>query len=88
MEKVLMFETSNSLRYWYKYIINYLRENKRIFKAYLYSREIWINGNRIMFKTHIDNTFKIGRRETLYYHNIEKRLSENFQVTLRSILNG
>lgn len=41
-----------------------------------------------MFKTHIDNTFKIGRRETLYYHNMEKRLSENFQVTLRSILNG
>lgn len=29
MEKVLMFETSNSLMYWYKYIINYLRENKK-----------------------------------------------------------
>ena len=90
MEKVLIFESSKARNYWFQYIINYLRSKGFICKVYLYASEIWINGNRLMFKaaSEINNIFMAGRRDTLYYKNIENKLEENFKETLGEILNG
>lgn len=90
MEKVLIFENSKTRNYWFKYIVSYLRNNGFICKVYLYASEIWINGNRIIFKTmkEINNIFMAGRRDTLYYKNIENKLEENFKEILGEILNN
>ena len=51
MEKVLVFETSNAREYWLKYIVRKLANKNVLFKAYFGVKEIWLNGNRIMFRT-------------------------------------
>lgn len=90
MEKILVFGTENSRNYWFKYIVKELKNKWILFKVYFNSKEIWINGNRIMFITLKENTnsFKAGRddRFTRYYHFMEKRLENNFKETLEEIL--
>lgn len=88
MEKILVFEDNNSRNYWFKYIIKELKNKWILFKVYFSSKEIWINGNRIMFITLREKTKEVGRddRFTRYYHFMEERLEYNFKETLEEIL--
>lgn len=90
MEKILVFENNNSRNYWFKYIVKELKNKWVLFKVYFSSKEIWINGNRIMFITLKENTnsFKAGGHDrfTRYYHFMEDRLENNFKETLEEIL--
>ena len=92
MEKILIFETSNTRDYWFKYIIRKLKDvsNEKciLFKIYFFSKEIWINGNRIMFITLREKIDKVGMadRFTRYYYFMEHRLEKNFKETLKEIL--
>lgn len=89
MEKVLVFENNRSKEYWFRQILKLLSSQDVIFKAYLYSYEIWFNGNRILFKSEaeINRLFTIGRHNTKYYNDMENRLENNFIVTLKEIFN-
>lgn len=91
MEKVLVFMTNNSRDYWFKYVINRLKKGLDgrgiYFKTYLSSKEIWFNGNRIMFVTtiEIDEKFKAGRHDALFIFNMENKLEMKFEETLKEI---
>lgn len=88
MEKVLVFETSNAREYWLKYIVRKLANKNVLFKAYFGVKEIWLNGNRIMFRTlkEMTSPFMAARDNTLFYGNMEYRLENYFKETLKEIL--
>lgn len=88
MEKILVFKTKNSRDYWFKYIIKELKNKCVLFKVYFFSKEIWLNGDRIMFITLKEDTlsFEVGRHNSCYYYDMENGLENNFKRTLKEIL--
>lgn len=90
MEKILMFKTLNSCRYWFKYVINYLKMNGFIFKTLLYSQQIWINENILIFKPEyeVDERFKVGRCYAKYYIDMDSRFEKDFIGNLGEIIYG
>lgn len=87
MEKVLIFENNRSKEYWFRLILKFLSNQGAFLKVYLYSYEIWFNGNRILFKSEyaINSEFTRGRHNTKYYNDMENRLENNFIETLKEI---
>lgn len=71
MEKILVFENNNSRNYWFKYIIKELKNKWVLLKVYFSSKEIWLNGDRIMFITLKEDTlsFEVGRHNACYYYD-------------------
>lgn len=90
MEKILIFKDMNCCNYWFRYVIKYLKLNEILCKVYLYSREIWINGDRILFKSkyEADEKFKIGRHNSQYYYDMEEKFEKNFIGNLGEIIYG
>lgn len=88
MEKILVFKTKNSRDYWFKYIIKELKNKCVLFKVYFFSKEIWLNGDRIMFRTlkEMTSLFMAARDNTLFYRNMEYRLENYFKETMEDIL--
>ena len=90
MEKILIFEISESRDYWFKYVVKELEDKCFLGKVYYHAKEIWFNGNRIMFKTlrEITDSFMAGRNDkfTIIYTNMEYRLEKNFKETVEEIL--
>lgn len=90
MEKILIFETSNARDYWLKYIVSLLKKTSLFFKIKNLEKEIWLENERIIFKTYyeINEKFKAGRRNQfiIYYKNMEYRLEKNLKETLKEIL--
>lgn len=88
MEKVLVFKNINSLKYWFKYVVNYLKINDIDAKADLNRKEIHISEDVLLFKTEneIDERFRAGRHNTGYYTNLEKRFEKDFTRTLGVII--
>lgn len=88
MEKILVFENSQVRNYWFKYIVKELKNKNFLFKVYFFSKEIWFNGDRIMFITLKEDTlsFESGRHNACYYYYIENGLENNFKRTLKEIL--
>lgn len=87
MEKVLIFENNRSKEYWFRRILKIFSNQDVFLKVYLYSYEIWFNGNRILFRSEYEtNTrFTRGRHNTKYYNDMENRLENNFIETLKEI---
>ena len=88
MEKILIFQNNRIKEYWFRYILYKLSNgNNLFFKAYLYKHEIWINGNRILFKSEyeVNTLFRKGRHNTKYYNDMENKLENNFKETLKEI---
>lgn len=88
MEKVLVFKNINSLKYWFKYVVNYFKINDIDAKVDLNRKEIQINEDVLLFKTEneIDERFRAGRHNTGYYTNLEKRFEKDFIRTLGVII--
>lgn len=89
MEKVVAFKNSGTRNFWFRYIVKKIGNRNILFKAYLSRKEIWINGNRIMFRTleEIDNPlFMRARDNAVFYNNMEHRLEYDFEETIEEIL--
>lgn len=92
MEKILIFENNDSKNYWFKYIVRKLSNDLNgryiLYKVYYHSKEIWSNGNRIIFLTLKQNIEDKGRSDkfTRYYYFMENKLENNFKETLEEIL--
>lgn len=86
MEKILIFEISKSRDYWFKYVVKELEDKCFLGKVYYHAKEIWFNGNRIMFKTLREITDQNGYDKfTIIYTNMEYRLEKNFKETMEEI---
>lgn len=87
MEKILIFEISESRDYWFKHVVKELKDKCFLGKVYYHTKEIWFNGNRIIFKTLREITDQDGYDKfTIIYTNMEYRLEKNLKETLKEIL--
>lgn len=87
MKKILVFHNYNRREYWFKYIANYLKENKIDVKIFSTKKEILINNNIFYFvPSEKLKDFIRGRRYVQIYCNMDYQLEKDFNKVLKEIL--
>lgn len=90
--KFLIFNTYNSLQYWYNYIKHFLKENKVYGNVFDKDRTIVVNGSILKFIVNNSNFFVqkelIGWHKAQLYYDAEYLLEKDFYKMLEEIING
>lgn len=87
--RVLVFETINSLNYWFKYTRDYLgKQNYQYFAVKNFERKITINNKELRFITYPIENKLIGLHHAKVYEDSETKLERNFNESLQKILKG
>ena len=82
-ERILVFSNYNTLNYWFKYIINFLKDNNIKCRVYKLNKEIIINDIKLIFIPEYKRiTTMIGRYTSKIFGDLEK----DFIETLKEIL--
>lgn len=89
---LLIFNNSNSLKYWFRYLCKFLDKQEIFFKNYLYADKILVKNTEIQFvsrgnKSKIEN-YEKGRRNIKKIYEAEYELEDNFKNIFQEILNG
>ena len=74
-ERILVFSNYNTLNYWFKYIINFLKDDNIKCRVHTFNKEIMINNIKLIF---IPQYKKIG--------TMMGSLEKDFIETLKEIL--
>ena len=86
-ERILVFSNYNTLNYWFKYIINFLKDDNIKCRVHTFNKEIMINNIKLIF---IPQYKKIGtmmgRYTSKIFGDLEESLEKDFIETLKEIL--
>jgi len=91
--KFLIFNTYNSLQYWYNYIKHFFKENKIYANIFDKDRTIVVfNGSILKFIVNNSNSFMQkelrGWHKSQLYYDAEFLLEKDFYKMLKEIING
>ena len=85
MEKILIFSSTQSADYWFKYTCRFLKEQNCLFKAYFYERKIIYHNVILLFVANVTERFFYGRGKSRIYFKMENRMEKEYIKTLKEI---
>ena len=88
-ERILIFLNYHTLNYWFKYIVNFLKDNNIKCKVYRFDKEIIINNIKLVFIPEYNRIRTIMFRHTSkIFGDLEESLEKDFIETLKEILSN